>query len=69
MDSPASPIARPVAHVGGVSLIVGIEVGGTFSDLVLVDEANGTAIHKLPSTPAGGSGVGFLSFVIPLPAP
>ncbi len=32
-------------------MIVGIEVGGTFTDLVLVDEGGGLTVHKVPSTP------------------
>ena len=32
-------------------MIVGIEVGGTFTDLVMVDEAGRLRVHKLPSTP------------------
>ena len=36
-------------------MIVGIEVGGTFTDLVMVDEQGGLAVHKIPSTPADPS--------------
>jgi len=32
-------------------VIVGIEVGGTFTDLVMVDDAGRLSVHKLPSTP------------------
>lgn len=32
-------------------MIVGIEVGGTFTDLVMVDEEGRLKVHKLPSTP------------------
>ncbi|PON17834.1 hypothetical protein C2W62_11085 [Candidatus Entotheonella serta] len=36
--------------------IVGIDVGGTFNDLVLLDETNGTiSTAKVPSTPADQS--------------
>ena len=34
------------------SVRIGLDVGGTFTDLFLVDEATGRTIrHKLPSTP------------------
>lgn len=36
-------------------MIVGIEVGGTFTDLVMADPAGGVTVHKLPSTPADPS--------------
>lgn len=36
-------------------MIVGIEVGGTFTDLVMADPSGGVAVHKLPSTPADPS--------------
>mgnify|MGYP001458518820 CR=1 FL=1 len=36
-------------------MIVGIEVGGTFTDLVLVDANGGLTVHKVPSTPADPS--------------
>lgn len=36
-------------------MIVGIEVGGTFTDLVMVDEQGGLSVHKVPSTPADPS--------------
>lgn len=32
-------------------MIIGIEVGGTFTDLVAADEAGRLTVHKLPSTP------------------
>src|SRR5438270_7416667 len=34
---------------------IGIDVGGTFTDLVAVDEAGGTTLTKVPSTPADPS--------------
>jgi len=37
---------------GKRTIRIGIDVGGTFTDLYLLDEANGRALrHKLPSTP------------------
>src|SRR6185437_8600448 len=30
---------------------IGIDVGGTFTDLVAIDEAGGTTLAKVPSTP------------------
>ncbi len=36
-------------------MIVGIEVGGTFTDFVMADPAGGVTVHKLPSTPADPS--------------
>lgn len=36
-------------------MIVGIEVGGTFTDLVMVDEQGGLTVHKIPSTPTDPS--------------
>ncbi len=36
-------------------MIVGIEVGGTFTDLVMVDESGQLSVHKLPSTPSDPS--------------
>ena len=36
-------------------MIVGIEVGGTFTDLVMVDDAGRLRVHKLPSTPSDPS--------------
>lgn len=43
-----------MAHALGVR--IGIDVGGTFTDLFLFDEASGgTVRHKLPSTPADPS--------------
>ena len=30
---------------------VGIDIGGTFTDLVLIDEAGHVAVDKVPSTP------------------
>lgn len=35
---------------------VGVDVGGTFTDLILVDEENGrVVVHKVPTTPADPS--------------
>ena len=40
----------------GVSYRLGVDVGGTFTDLLLVDEENGRFWrHKTPSTPADSS--------------
>ena len=36
-------------------MIVGIEVGGTFTDLVMVDDTGRLSVHKLPSTPSDPS--------------
>ena len=36
-------------------MIVGIEVGGTFTDLVMADGDGRLTVHKLPSTPADPS--------------
>lgn len=36
-------------------MILGIEVGGTITNLVMVGEAGRLAVHKLPSTPADPS--------------
>lgn len=36
-------------------MIVGIEVGGTFTDLVLADNDGNLTVHKLPSTPSDPS--------------
>jgi N-methylhydantoinase A len=36
-------------------VIVGIEVGGTFTDLVMADSSGGVTVHKLPSTPSDPS--------------
>ena len=38
-----------------LTVIVGIEVGGTFTDLVMVDEQGGLTVHKIPSTPTDPS--------------
>ena len=36
-------------------MIVGIEVGGTFTDLVMADDDGNLTVHKLPSTPSDPS--------------
>ena len=47
----------------GKSLVVGVDVGGTFTDLFVLDEANGTArIVKVPST-RGEEARGFMNGV------
>ena len=39
--------------LGAMSKLVGVDVGGTFTDLVLVDEATGDVrVAKVPTTPA-----------------
>lgn len=41
-----------VGETGQRTIRIGIDVGGTFTDLYLLDDANGQAFrHKLPSTP------------------
>src|SRR2546430_978881 len=32
-------------------MVIGVDTGGTFTDLVLLDERGGIRIHKVPSTP------------------
>ena len=50
-------------------LVLGIDVGGTFTDLFLFDEATGRArIGKVPST-RGAEADGFLSGVTGMAAP
>ena len=34
---------------------LGVDVGGTFTDLIHVDEAGAVSVHKVPSTPADPS--------------
>jgi len=49
--APAAPRARPTK-----GLRLGVDVGGTFTDLLLLDEANGrTFTAKVPSTPEDSS--------------
>lgn len=38
-------------RVGEAMKVVGIDVGGTFTDLIWVDPDGGTGIHKVPTTP------------------
>ena len=47
----------------GKSLVVGVDVGGTFTDLFVLDESNGTARNfKVPST-RGEEARGFMNGV------
>ena len=41
--------------LGDIIMILGIEVGGTFTDLVMADCNGNLTIHKLPSTPTDPS--------------
>lgn len=69
---PAVPGSLPVAasghqpqrtRVAGTGLRLGVDVGGTFTDLLLLDEKNGrTFTAKVPSTPADSS-IGVLNGV------
>ena len=36
-------------------MIIGIEVGGTFTDLVIANADGSLTVHKLPSTPSDPS--------------
>ncbi len=52
----ASVPARRAAGGAGTGLRLGVDVGGTFTDLLLLDEKNGRTITaKVPSTPADSS--------------
>ena len=53
-----STLQNPTAH-----LVVGVDVGGTFTDLFVLDERDGTAqIIKVPST-RGEEAKGFMNGV------
>jgi N-methylhydantoinase A len=54
-------MSRPAASQGRPGLVVGVDVGGTFTDLFVLDEAAGTArIVKVPST-RGEEARGFMN--------
>src|SRR6185312_9600189 len=56
---PPDGILRVSGRSGGARLVAGADVGGTFTDLFLFDEASGTArVAKVPST-RGRESVGF----------
>ena len=56
-----SPAPRDTAGGAGPSLVIGVDVGGTFTDLFVLDEASGRArIVKVPST-RGEEAVGFMN--------
>src|SRR5689334_13803824 len=42
----------PAPHRGGTMKLIGVDVGGTFTDIVFTDTETGrTIIHKAPTTP------------------
>jgi N-methylhydantoinase A len=52
-----------VASVGGDGLVLGVDVGGTFTDCLLLDPAAGSfAVAKVPTTPRDQS-IGFMTGV------
>ncbi len=55
MESGSAPAPRQTGRAG-TGLRLGVDVGGTFTDLLLLDERNGrTVTAKVPSTPADSS--------------
>ena len=54
------PRRDPRPHPGDPRLRLGVDVGGTFTDVVTVDPAGAVTLAKVPSTPADQS-VGVLA--------
>ena len=55
IEGRVAPLAKPSRRAGS-GLRLGVDVGGTFTDLLLLDEARGkTFTAKVPSTPADSS--------------
>src|SRR5262249_11616806 len=55
-----TPLSLMVAALalakGGAMLLIGVDVGGTFTDIVLTDtDTNTTVVHKVASTPEDSS--------------
>src|SRR3954454_25000966 len=48
----AKAISKVPANIDGMSYLVGIDIGGTFTDCAIVDRAGRLLTTKVPSTPA-----------------
>src|SRR3954454_13635368 len=47
----AKAISKVPANIDGMSYLVGIDIGGTFTDCAIVDRAGKLLTTKVPSTP------------------
>ena len=63
MTDRSSAAARPVRSAGG-AVLIGVDVGGTFTDVVMIESASGrTMSAKVPTTPEDQS-IGFVNGIL-----
>src|ERR1700739_1334254 len=58
LDFPGQPCACGGGKLRAAVYRIGIDVGGTFTDLVAVDDFGRATLAKIPTTPAGPTGGG-----------